>query len=290
MTGFARLGGAENGFRWVWEMRSLNSRSLDLRLRLPRGLDRLEPILHTLVSDRITRGNVSANLSLVRPSPKRTFSVNHNNLEQIVALSKEISNGSDILPPNLDGLLSINGVLEEQEEEETKSAQQAFDEMISTSFIAVLEELVLNRKEEGNRLFVFISEHLDQIEGFLKKALALSSIQHVAFEKKLRRQIEDLVAIVPRLSEERLAQEVALLVVKGDIREEIERLSAHIEAAKDLLGSRVPIGRQFDFICQEFNREANTLCSKSGDIQLTKIGLEIKTSIDRLREQVQNIE
>ena len=120
--------------------------------------------------------------------------------------------------------------------------------------------------------------------------MALSSIQHVAFEKKLRRQIEDLVAIVPRLSEERLAQEVALLVVKGDIREEIERLSAHIEAAKDLLGSSVPIGRQFDFICQEFNREANTLCSKSGDIQLTKIGLEIKTSIDRLREQVQNIE
>ena len=119
MTGFARLGGVKNGFRWFWELRSLNSRSLDLRLRLPRGLERLEPILKTLASDRITRGNVSATLSLVRPPRKRTLSINHNYLEQIVALSKKFSNGLDILPPKLDGLLGINGVLEVQEEEET---------------------------------------------------------------------------------------------------------------------------------------------------------------------------
>ena len=162
--------------------------------------------------------------------------------------------------------------------------------MISTSFNDVLEELVLNRKEEGKRLFLFIRERLDEIADLTKKALALSSIQPAALEEKLRRQIEEFIAIEPRLSDERLAQEVALLVVKGDIREEIERLSAHIEAAKDLLRSSASIGRKFDFICQEFNREANTLCSKSGDIQLTKIGIEIKTSIDRLREQVQNIE
>ena len=290
MTGFARLGGVKNGFRWFWEIRSLNSRSLDLRLRLPRGLERLEPILNTLASDRITRGNVSATLSLVRPPRKRTLSINHNYLEQIVALSKKFSNGLDILPPKLDGLLGINGVLEVQEEEETELEQQAFDEMISTSFNDVLEELVLNRKEEGRRLLIFIRKRLDEIAALTKKALALTSIQPAAIEKKLRRQIEEFIAIEPRLSDERLAQEVALLVVKGDIREEIERLSAHIEAATDLLGSSTSIGRKFDFICQEFNREANTLCSKSGDIQLTKIGLEIKTSIDRLREQVQNIE
>jgi len=290
MTGFARLGGVKNGFRWFWEIRSLNSRSLDLRLRLPRGLERLEPILNTLASDRITRGNVSATLSLVRPPRKRTLSINHNYLEQIVALSKKFSNGLDILPPKLDGLLGINGVLEVQEEEETELEQQAFDQMISTSFNDVLEELVLNRKEEGRRLFIFIRKRLDEIAALTKKALALTSIQPAAIEKKLRRQIEEFIAIEPRLSDERLAQEVALLVVKGDISEEIERLSAHIEAATDLLGSSTSIGRKFDFICQEFNREANTLCSKSGDIQLTKIGLEIKTSIDRLREQVQNIE
>ena len=290
MTGFARLGGVKNGFRWFWEIRSLNSRSLDLRLRLPRGLERLEPILNTLASDRITRGNVSATLSLVRPPRKRTLSINHNYLEQIVALSKKFSNGLDILPPKLDGLLGISGVLEEQEEEETEAEQQAFDEMISTSFNFALDELVLNRKEEGKRLFIFIRKHLDEIAALTKKALALSSIQPAALEKKLRRQIEELIAIEPQLSEERLAQEVALLVVKGDIREEIERITAHIEAAKILLGSSTSIGRKFDFICQEFNREANTLCSKSGDIELTKIGLEIKTSIDRLREQVQNIE
>ena len=290
MTGFARTEGSENGYSWSWEIRSVNARSLDARLRLPPGFERLEVGLKSEVAKKFQRGNVSATLSLVRPPKQATLSVNTEILDQVLDLANDLAGRVKANPPTIDGLLAVRGVLDTVEEEESSEGRDALEQAIVQSFGDGLESLWENRNQEGQRLAIVVKGHVDEIKGLADRAVACAAASPAAIEARLREQVSNLLKDEPSLPEERIAQEVALLVAKGDIREELDRLAAHVEAAHELLESSEPIGRPFDFLCQEFNREANTLCSKAADIELTRIGLDLKASIERLREQIQNIE
>ena len=290
MTGFSRVEGTEDGYSWVWELRSVNARSLDIRLRIPSGMDRLEADFRKAVAEQLSRGNVSATLTVVRPPRKQEVSINSEILDQVLEVSGELSNSDNIAPPSVDGLLAVRGVLEVQEEEESEEQQQKLDADVSTAFSQAIEGLVENRVAEGERLAVTINRHLDEIENCVTEAAGIAAAQPAAIAKRMREQVKALASEVPALTEDRLAQEVAVLAVKADIREELDRLSAHVEGARELLQAGAPVGRKLDFLCQEFNREANTVCSKSSDLDLTRVGLELKAVIERLREQIQNIE
>jgi len=290
MTGFARTEGTEIGYSWSWEIRSVNARSLDARLRLPPGMERLEVRLKPAVTNKFQRGNISATLSLVRPPKQTSLSVNTDVLDQVLDLANDISGRVKASPPTVDGILSIPGVLDTVYEEESNEERAMLDEAIVLSFGSGLDGLGENRDQEGKRLADIVKGHVDEIEALAGRAVSAAAASPAAIEKRLREQVRALVRDEPSLPEDRIAQEVALLVAKGDIREELDRLQAHVEAARELLQSDEPIGRPFDFLCQEFNREANTLCSKASDIELTRIGLDLKASIERLREQIQNIE
>lgn len=290
MTGFARAEGSENGYSWTWEIRSVNARAMDIRLRVPPGMERLEMRLKPAVSERFVRGNISASLSLSRPQRQTTLSVNTDILDQVIDIAKDISGRVKATPPTVDGLLSIRGVLDAVEAEESEEERDALEGAIVASFETGLNGLKENRMQEGARMAEVVRGHLEDIASLASRATDASAASAAAVEKRLRDQIAGLLKDDPGLPEDRLAQEVALLVAKGDIREELDRLHAHVDAARDLLNADEPIGRPFDFLCQEFNREANTLCSKASDIELTRLGLDLKASIERLREQIQNIE
>jgi len=290
MTGFARAEGERNGYSWSWEIRSVNARAMDTRLRVPPGLERLEVRLKPAVADRFHRGNISATLAVTRPQKQVSLSVNTELLDQILALAETVAGRIRADPPRVDGLLGIRGVLDAVEEEESDEERDRLDDAIVASFEVGLDRLRESRAQEGARLAAILAGHLDEIAGLAARASAAAAASPRAIETRLREQVRALLKDDPVLSEERLAQEVALLVVKGDLREEIDRLQAHVEAAREMLGDADPVGRRFDFLCQEFNREANTLCSKASDLELTRLGLDMKASIDRLREQVQNIE
>jgi len=290
MTGFSRVEGTEDGYSWAWELRSVNARSLDVRLRVPSGMDRLEAGFRKAIADQINRGNVSATLIVTRPPRKQEVSVNSEILDQLLTLSSKLSNLENVSPPSVDGLLTVRGVLEVQEEEETTKQQSKLDGEVVAAFAQATTELVENRIAEGERLAITINGHLDEIDRCVQAAASIVAAQPAAIAKRMREQVRALAAEVPALTEERLAQEVALLAVKADIREELDRLAAHVEGARELLAGGSPVGRKLDFLCQEFNREANTVCSKSSDLNLTRVGLELKAVIERLREQIQNIE
>jgi uncharacterized protein (TIGR00255 family) len=290
MTGFARAEGAENGYSWTWEIRSVNARAMDTRLRIPPGMERIEARLKSAVTDRFVRGNISATLALSRPQRQTSLTVNKDVLDQVIEIAKDISGRIKADPPTVDGLLSIRGVLDAVEEEESAEEREALENAVVSSFETGLDGLKENRAREGGRLAEVVKGHLDDIALLAERAAGASAASAAAVEKRLRDQVSALLKDDPPLPEDRLAQEVALLVAKGDIREELDRLQAHVEAARDLLDVDEPIGRPFDFLCQEFNREANTLCSKASDIELTRAGLDLKASIERLREQIQNIE
>lgn len=290
MTGFSRVEGTEDGYSWAWELRSVNARSLDIRLRLPSGMDRLEARFRKAVSEQINRGNVSATLTVTRPARKQEVSINSETLDQVMAISNELSSSENVSPPSVDGLLAVRGVLEVQEEEETEDQQNRLDSEVAAAFANAITGLFDNRIAEGERLAITINAHLDEIERCVQEAAGIAAAHPAAIAKRMREQVRALASEVPALTEERLAQEVALLAVKADIREELDRLAAHVEGARELLAEGSPVGRKLDFLCQEFNREANTVCSKSSDLDLTRVGLELKAVIERLREQIQNIE
>jgi uncharacterized protein (TIGR00255 family) len=291
MTGFARADGAEDGLSWAWELKSVNGKGLDLRLRLPPGYDAIEPGMRNLLAARLKRGNVSVNLNLEKRAGAATLRVNREILNQVLALANEITHQVEAAPPRLDGLLAIRGVLETAEEEEPSAEQRErrHKAMLASAEVA-LGRLVEMREAEGTRLGEVLERRLEEIAGLVRDAEATAGAQPEAIRTRLKSLVAALMETGASFSEERLAQEAALLVGRADVREELDRLEAHIAAARDLLGEGTGIGRRFDFLCQEFNREANTLCSKSADLELTRIGLALKSSIEQLREQVQNVE
>lgn len=291
MTGFARVQGQQDSRSWTWEARSVNGRSLDVRCRLPTGFEELDQPVRERAHARFRRGNIFVTLLLAWSESRVGVRVNRQVLDEIIAILPEIANRlPGARPPSLDGLLAARGVLEAKEEELSDAAR----EVLVGALLASLDEAFLKlhsmRREEGARLAPTLNEHVREIERLSIAAESLAATQKPAVEKRLRSQVAELLGTFPALPEERLAQEVALLMTKIDAREEIDRLKAHAEAALALMGSPEAVGRKLEFLCQELNREANTLCSKSADVELTRVGIEIKTAIDRLREQVQNIE
>jgi uncharacterized protein (TIGR00255 family) len=290
MTGFARTEGHDGPLSWAWELKSVNSKSLDLRFRLPPGFDALELPLRALVTQRLKRGSISVNLSVARAAGAGNIRVNREALAVVVRLANEIAAEVEAAPPRVDGLLALRGVLESGDEALDEGARERQMKQLNDGFALALEGLASMRASEGARLDAVLSERLNEIAALVKDAEGAAATQPAAIKARLKELIAALTEAVPALPEERLAHEAALIVAKADIREELDRLQAHVIAARMLLAEGGPIGRRFDFLCQEFNREANTLCSKSADLELTRIGLALKAAIEQLREQVQNIE
>jgi uncharacterized protein (TIGR00255 family) len=290
MTGFARADGHEDGVSWIWEVKSVNSKSLDLRFRLPPGFEALELPLRTGIAQRLKRGAVSVMLSLTRAASGGGVRVNREALAQVVALAQELVAQGKAAPPRADGLLGLRGVLESGEEIEDEARRERRQGALLQSFDAALRALATARADEGERLIPTLEARLAEIAQYVAAAENSAAVQPQVLKARLVEMLTQLLDASPALAPERLAQEAALLVAKGDIREELDRLSAHIVAAQELLAEGGAVGRRFDFLCQEFNREANTLCSKSSDVALTRIGLALKAAIEQLREQVQNLE
>ncbi|HTS93120.1 MAG TPA: YicC/YloC family endoribonuclease [Stellaceae bacterium] len=290
MTGFARSEGEAQGLAWTWEIKSVNGKSLDLRFRLPPGLDALELPLRALLAERLKRGSIGVNLVLSRSGGGGGVRVNRAALEQVLTLARELAREIDAAPPSVDGLLALRGVLDGGEEELDPAQRERREAALLASSREAIEALGTMRRAEGARLGLVLAERLGEIARLVGAAESSAAAQPEALRERLRLQIAALVEAVPAIPEERLAQEAALLVSRGDIREELDRLTAHVAAARELLAEGGAIGRRLDFLCQEFNREANTLCSKSAEVELTRIGLALKAATEQFREQVQNIE
>ena len=288
MTGFARTEGETSGLSWVWEARSVNGRGLDVRCRMPSGLDRLDPVVRAETAKQLKRGNVSATLTLSRAAGAPPFTVDRAVLDQVLALQSDLMGRVDRAPPRLENLLQIPGVLNRG------GLADAIDEKVEKALLAgfsqALKRLVGARAEEGARLKSVLMGQIDEIERLTAEAAGAAVLRPEAVKERLRQQIAELVDAAPALSEERLAQELALLAAKGDVREELDRLAAHIGQARDMLNEGGAIGRRLDFLSQEFNRESNTVCSKSQDVTLTRTGIALKAVIDQFREQIQNVE
>jgi uncharacterized protein (TIGR00255 family) len=289
MTGFARAEGEAAGISWIWEIRSVNGRSLDLRLRLAPGFDSLEPQLRSVLAQRFRRGNFSASLAVAR-TKTATFRVNREALVQLVALMNDLAKEVEAAPPRLDGLLALRGVVETVEDDEDDGVVEQRNLAVLGGWATSLDRLAAARANEGARLAVSLRGQVEEMTGLTKAAEESAAAQPAAIRERLQTMLSGLADLVPGMMEERVAQEMALLVARSDIREEIDRLHAHLGQAAELLNQGEAIGRRLDFLCQELNREANTLCSKSADIELTRIGLALKATAEQFREQVQNIE
>jgi len=290
MTGFARAEGGDESLRWAWEVKSVNGRGLDIRCRLPAGLDILEPAVRAAVPERCARGNVTVALTVSRGAAAPRVRVNREVLDQLLQVIAELSDRVEASPPRLDTLLAVRGVVEVIEEDEDETGRAARLERLGVDLGVALDALRAARAAEGACLAELLRGHLDEIERLRAAAAGAAAARPEALKARLRSQLDALLEAAPALPEDRLAQEVAVLVARGDVREELDRLAAHTAAARALLAAGGPIGRRLDFLCQEFNREANTLCAKSADVELTGIGLGLKAAVERLREQVQNIE
>ena len=289
MTGFARASGSHDGQAFAWELKSVNGKALDLRLRLPTGFDHLEIPARQALAHVLKRGNVQVNLSLTETGGATKLSINRDVLQTYVALAKDLQRqvgGPDV---SAEALLSMKGVVEMAATTTDETVLAARDKAILKSLDEAIAALASARQAEGAKLSSIIKAQLDQIAELHKRATANPSRKADAIKARLREQVSSLLE-AGMMDEQRLAQEAAILATKADIQEELDRLGVHISAAKLLLTSREPVGRKFDFLAQEFNREANTLCSKANDAGLTQIGLDLKTVIDQMREQVQNIE
>ena len=270
----------------------MNGKGLDLRVRLPYGYEALEAAVRDIAGKILKRGSVSVSLTVNRAGADSAYRVNRDLLERLLALSVELKDEKRLSdePPRLDALLAVRGAVEASEGEDDPKKAEERQESMAASLREALEALLGVRQAEGARLEEILRERLDELDGLCGEADAAAAMRSEAIRERLAQQVQDLLDMSPALSEERLAQEAAMLAVKADIREELDRLKSHIEGARGLLDEGVVIGRKLDFLCQEFNREANTLCSKSGDIDLTRIGLAMKAAIDQFREQALNVE
>ena len=290
MTGFAEAHGTRGNLRWRWEVKSVNGRGLELRLRMPPGFEGIEAAARMLANERFRRGNLQATLTLEPQEGGRGLKIDAAALAAAVKIAQELSVETGLQPARVDGLLALKGVIVQDEAQTPNPAERADREAsIVESLAAALDALRRARRSEGVKLSSVLGAILGDVERLTHEAASLASIQPKALRDRLAAQLKDLLG-TNAIPEDRLAQEAALLAVRADVREELDRLTAHLQEARALMGSGEAVGRKLDFLAQEFNREANTLCSKSSDIQLTKIGLALKAAIDQFREQAQNVE
>jgi uncharacterized protein (TIGR00255 family) len=293
MTGYARAVGNDGPRTWTWEVKSVNGKGLEARFRLPQGSDSLELPGRALAAERFKRGNLSVSLSVRREGAKGQYRINEELLTHLVETVSRLDAGHlRTERPSLEVLLNVKGVVESAEEEEAddEESRRARDTKMLADLRTAFDALATMRAAEGERLAVVLAGQLAEIERLTRAAEALGETQPHAIRERLTQQLADVMSAVPQMSEERLLQEVALLATRADVREELDRLDSHIAAARDLVKNGGVVGRKLDFLCQEFTREANTLCSKASGVELTRIGIELKTVIEQFREQVQNIE
>ncbi len=290
MTGFGRSDGRHGQYGWAWEIRTVNGRGLDIRLRLPPGHDRLEQPIREACKSRLARGNCNITLTMQRDTSEVVARLNENMFRQVADAAEKAREIANVAPPTLDGLLSMRGVVELVEDEESEAETQARLDAVLSSFEAAVDGVRQARCDEGSHLAAAIEALLTEVETLVETIERAPARTPEAIAKRLREQVARLLEEASSLDEQRLHQEAVLLAAKADVEEEIARLKAHIAAARDLLSADEPVGRRFEFLTQEFNREANTICSKSNDTEITQAGLALKAAIDRLREQAQNIE
>jgi len=290
MTGFAEAQGSREGMRWRWEVKSVNGRGLDLRLRMPPGYDAIEPMARTLTNERFRRGSLQASLTVETPESAKGLKIDAAALASAVRIAREVSAETGLPPAHVDGLLALKGVIVQDEVLPLDAPARATrDAGIVETFATALDALVRARCNEGNKLAALLESQVAEIERLTGDAARLAATQPAALRDKLKAQLKEILD-GGTVAEDRLAQEVALLALRGDVREELDRLTAHVQEARSLMASKEAVGRKLDFLAQEFNREANTLCSKSSDIALTRTGLALKAVIDQFREQAQNVE
>lgn len=290
MTGFGRASDTHEGQSIVWEMRSVNGKALELRLRLPPGFERLEQPARAAAQRRFSRGNIQASLALTSGSSAVRPVLNEALLDDLARKAKDLESRYGLAPTDAAGLLAIRGVLDYPDAETNEDERSARDAAILAAFDRALDHLVSARADEGAALRSVMLGHIDLIERLVAQAEADPSREPASIRARLAENVRLLLESGQPLDEARLAQEAAFLATKADIREEIDRLRTHIASARALLGSDGPVGRKLDFLAQEFNRESNTLCSKSNAAAITAVGLELKAVVDQFREQVQNLE
>jgi uncharacterized protein (TIGR00255 family) len=290
MTGFARSTGDYLGNSFAWELKSVNGKGTEVRLRLPPGLERLEQPARQAIQKRFSRGQFYAVLNLSRQGASAAPILNEKLLQDVSAMAKRLEQEFGFAPARSDGLLALRGILEFADPLSTEEEAAAFDATLLAVLGEALAGLERARLDEGAALGRLLLGHVDEIEALTNTAEADPSREPQTIRARLAEQLRLLIDAMPTLDEGRLAVEAAFLATKADIREEIDRLKTHVASARSLLGSGGAVGRKLDFLSQEFIRESNTLCSKSNAAAITAIGLELKAVVDRFREQVQNLE
>ena len=290
MTGFARSHGASGPYAFEWELKSVNAKGFDLRMRLPPGWDELELFAKKRAGEVLSRGTVYANLNVRRSNPLSVVRINEEVLASIVKVAGVLAGKIDAVAPSIDGLLGIKGVIEVVEPESKEDEDNAAKAAAGAAFDQALLDLIEMRQREGVTLGQILFQRMDEMERLTKKAEAAPGRKAEAIKARLVEQIAALLEASDRFDADRLNQEALLIAAKADIREELDRIASHISQVREMIAKGGPIGRRLDFLAQEFNREVNTCCSKSNDLELTNTGLAMKNVVEQFREQVQNLE
>ena len=290
MTGFARGHGVSGSYAWAWEIKSVNGKGLDVRLRLPPGWDAIEAPVRARAAERLARGSIQAILTVERGGVTPVVRINGAVLDAILATLRQLAPRIDAAPPSLDGLLSLKGVMEVADLEENEDERRGAEAAAIAGFAEAVAALSEMRQREGAALTRILKSRLEEIAALAHRAEEAPGRRVEAIRARLAEQVATLLAQSDRFDPDRLHQEAILLATKADVREELDRLAAHVAQALQLIDGGGAVGRRLDFLAQELNREANTLCAKANDVELTNIGLELKAAVEQFREQVQNVE
>jgi uncharacterized protein (TIGR00255 family) len=290
MTGFARGHGLSGSYSWAWELKSVNAKGLDVRLRLPPGWDAVEAAARSSAAQLLARGSVYGTLTVQRQGVAPVVRVNEPVLAAVLATIKGLTGKVQAAEPRLDGILSLKGVIEVLDEDEHEDERRAAEEAVIAGFRTTAAELVGMRRHEGEALAQVLDQRIKQIAVLVARAEAAPGRRAEAIKARIAEQVATLLEASQRFDPDRLHQEAILMASKADVREELDRLASHVGQVERLMAEGGAIGRRLDFLAQELNREANTLCSKSNDVELTNIGVELKSVVEQFREQVQNLE
>jgi uncharacterized protein (TIGR00255 family) len=290
MTGFARGHGVSGAYTWAWEVKSVNGKGLDLRLRVPPGWEAIEAPVRARTAERFARGSIQANLTVERSSVAPVVRINAAVLEAILTTVRQLAPRVEASPPSLDGLLALKGVMEIGDAEESEHERRITETAVIAGFAEILGALAEMREREGVTLGRLLTARLGEMAALGQRAELTPGRRPEAIRARLAEQVAALLAQSERFDSDRLHQEAILIATKADVREELDRLASHVAQAQLLIGQGGAVGRRLDFLAQELNREANTLCAKANDVELTNIGLELKAAVEQFREQVQNVE
>jgi uncharacterized protein (TIGR00255 family) len=290
MTGFARGHGVSGSYSWAWELKSVNAKGLDLRLRLPPGWDAVEGPVRASAAQVLARGTVYGTLTVERQGIAPVVRVNEPVLAAVLATIKGLAGRVEAAEPRLDGILSLKGVIEVLDEDEREEERRAAEAAVIAGFSATVAELAAMRRREGETLGQVLAQRVKEIAALAARAETAPGRRPEAIKARIAEQVAMLLDASQRFDADRLHQEAILLASKADIREELDRLASHVAQVERMIADGGAIGRRLDFLAQELNREANTLCSKSNDVELTNIGVELKSVVEQFREQVQNLE